>query len=131
MHDFKPVAIIQRDLGPSITRHDVPVQLDRNTIRLHAEFLNQSEKSERGRDIDKIALFSIDMQFHREVRGTLAPQQDCIVRGFYSALRRTNFLVAVRPSKFACTSSDESGNDVSSTSILISAAPPASATAWV
>ena len=58
-------------------------------------------------------------------------RQNCIVRGFYSALRRTNFLVAVRPSKFACTSSDESGSDASSTSILISAAPPASATAWV
>jgi hypothetical protein len=48
-----------------------------------------------------------------------------------SALRSRNFLVAVRPSKFAWTSSEESGSSVSSTSILISAAPPESATACV
>ena len=47
----------------------------------------------------------------------------------YSALRSTNFRVAVRPSKFACTRSDESGKSASSAAILISAAPPESATA--
>jgi hypothetical protein len=46
-------------------------------------------------------------------------------------LRRMNLRVAVRPSKFAWTSSEASGSADSSTSILISAEPPASVTACV
>src|ERR1700722_10929234 len=47
----------------------------------------------------------------------------------YSALRRANFRVAVRPSKLACTRREESGIAVSSTAIFISAAPLESVTA--
>ena len=76
MDHFQAVPLVQRRLGPSLSGNDVAVQLHRDTVRLHAELFNQGEKGERGRNVHEITLFSINMQFHREVGGVLAPQAE-------------------------------------------------------
>src|SRR5579862_8304771 len=69
MNHLQPIAFVQQGLRPALPRNNVAVQLDRYPIRLHAQLLHQSEKREPGRHVGKIALFSIDMQFHRQVGG--------------------------------------------------------------
>src|SRR5271156_2813443 len=49
----------------------------------------------------------------------------------YSALRKANLRVTVRPSWLACTITDESGKSDSSTSKEMEAPPAESVTAWV
>jgi hypothetical protein len=129
VHNLEAVSIIKRCLGPAIPRHDLPVQLHSDSVSFHSENLDQGSEREGTRGVENL-LFPVDVDFHRLME--LRPRQkDCSVCGCYSALRSMNFRVAVRPSKLACTSKDESGSAASSTSILISAVPPESAVACV
>jgi hypothetical protein len=131
VHHFEVVSFFQDGIGPSIAGNDVAVQLDRNPVGFQTELLEQRRKRERSRRVCEIPLFAVDVKFHSRDGGVGALQKDCSAPRFYSALRKTNFLVVVRPSKFACTSNDESASVASSTSILTSAAPAESATTWV
>ena len=111
VNDLELVTIIERDRRPSVSGNDIAVEFDGYSICFHPEGLYKRRERERRGGVE-FSFFPVNSKFH-------------------SALRRMNFLVAVRPSKLACTSNDESGKEASSTSILISAAPPESATACV
>jgi len=110
--DLEAVAFVERRRGPAVARDDVAVELDGDAVGFHAEGFDEGGESEGIGRVGEISRLSVDMKRH-------------------SALRRMNFFVVVRPSKLAWTSSEESGKVDSSTSILISADPPESATAWV
>ena len=129
VNNLQAVSIIKRGLGPAIPRHNIAVQLHGDPIRFHSEHLDQGGEREGTRGIENL-LFPVDVDFHRLMEWRQR-QKDCSGCGCYSALRSMNFRVAVRPSKLACTSKDESGSAASSTSILISAVPPESAVACV
>ncbi len=42
VHDFQPIPIFQSRSRPLLLVDNLPVQLDRDPVRLHSEFLNQS-----------------------------------------------------------------------------------------
>lgn len=147
VHNFETVAVMQHSLSPSIAGHNIMVQLHRDAVGCHAQAFDQSRESEWRARSREFSLFSINLKFHRKRGSRWRSQRNsrrplrlilAVLSGWntrlgpdYSALRSTNLRVAVRPSKLACTNKEASGSPDSSTSILISAAPPESVTACV
>jgi hypothetical protein len=99
VNDLKPVTVIKRSFRPAVARDDIAIELDCHAIRFHAESFDESEK--RGGSGIEVALFAIDVELHVKNGGEIAAHADCNGSGCYSALRKANFRVVVRPSKFA------------------------------
>ena len=89
--DLEFVAFVERGLSPAVARHDVAIQFHGHAISFHAEGFQQRGEGKRCRSVAEIPLFPIDLKFHDAEAGNL-------VGYLYSALRSTNFRVAVRPS---------------------------------
>jgi len=62
VHDLQAIALFEARLLPLILVDNFPVQFDRNPIRFHPEFLNQSGQ----RFSCKLALIAVDDQIHLE-----------------------------------------------------------------
>jgi hypothetical protein len=61
LHDLQLIAVGQAGLGPTLTRNNVAVQFDGDTVGLHAKLPDQRRQGEWG---GETALFSVDNQFH-------------------------------------------------------------------
>jgi len=90
MHDLEAVAFVKDGVRPLTSRHNIAVELDSDAVGLHPKHLYQNRQRERGGWALKIATFTVDREFHRRGKVCVAAR--------YSALRKTNFRVAVRPS---------------------------------
>jgi hypothetical protein len=64
--DFQAVAVFEDSLRPAVARGDFAVEFDGDAVGFHGEGFDQSRQGELGgrRRGFKIALFSIDVQFH-------------------------------------------------------------------
>lgn len=115
MYDFQPVAVSELGSIPLIARHDLAIEFDSHTIRLHAKRLNEPRQSQ---GCFEVAVLSVDDYLHLLifasgfgfVQGLRADETSLALCGKidrrnqdfnYSSLRRRNLRVAVRPEKFA------------------------------
>ena len=63
MHDFQLISIFQFRLGPAVAGHDFTVEFDGDSVRLHAEFVDERAQRMRGSG----TALAIDRQVHRMI----------------------------------------------------------------
>ncbi len=126
------IAFVQLGLGPLVAGHNFAVQFNRDSVLLHTEMLDEGAQRGGG----KYLRFPIDHKIHPPIFSVAAEMgQAQQRRGIPStiseralatagkvpallsqrAARSSNFRVAVRPAKLACTSTEELGKDSSAT----------------
>ena len=61
VHDLQPIAFYQFSARPLVPRDNIPIQFNRDPVRLHAQLFDQSLQRKR---VFKRAIFPIDNEFH-------------------------------------------------------------------
>ena len=61
VHDLQPIPFYQFSARPLVPRDNIPIQLDRDPVRLHTQVLDQSLKR---KGFHNRSIFPIDNEFH-------------------------------------------------------------------
>jgi hypothetical protein len=96
--NFQPITVGESSFSPAISRDNVAIQFHGHAVGLHAEAFQERRKSKERRRIAELALFPIDLKFHKVVCGGANLSKRVARLGNYPARCRANLRVAVRPS---------------------------------
>jgi len=61
VYDFQPISVGQLGLDPTVSRHDIEIELDRDAVRLHAQLLE--EAAQRDGSVE-LVIVTVDDDLH-------------------------------------------------------------------
>jgi hypothetical protein len=61
VYDFQPISVGQLGLAPTVSRHDIEIELDRDSVSLHAQVFDES--AQRDGSVE-LVIVTVDDDLH-------------------------------------------------------------------